>query len=68
MKAVGDKIMAESTPNEKIAQTLRDQASNLANLVPETLARRELGQANFDVLLDDFKAMQAIAKRMANCS
>lgn len=60
--------MAEMTQHQQAIEALRNQARNLASLSPDTLARRELGQANFESLMEEFKSLQTFATRIANCS
>jgi len=62
--------MADKTPSQtaQMAEAIRSQASNLANTPIEKLIRPDLGQASFELLRDDFEAMIAFARRMANCS
>jgi hypothetical protein len=60
--------MPETTPNQQAISAFQSQMQNLANISPESLVRRDLGQANFQSLFDEFKAMQVFAQRAAKCS
>ena len=60
--------MPDAQPITPVANALRETAKALALLVPEELARRELGQLGFESELAEFKTMQAFMRRIATCS
>jgi ElaB/YqjD/DUF883 family membrane-anchored ribosome-binding protein len=60
--------MPEAHPTNPAANALRETAKTFTLLVPEELARRELGQLGFGSELAEFTTMQAFMRRIATCS